>query len=986
MENSYPSNSPCFLVRRTDEASIKITNNALEEPKITVNTATGNFAYTTEGYDGGSYEYGCVDRLIVTIPFRYSEFTINFEISNSNDVIDFGVRMGDGNIIELKDPEIIYLNQDNAVVVFKMLTPYPSNSPGILLYLNEGAYYKYEYNENEIAYVAVAQIIGIPETIYMGIEYDLSSYTLVMPQNATYQGIEWSVLSGDVVIENNILIANSTGTIKIKATIPNGADETTDYYQSFTLTVEANNIEVVAQAVDRLEEAVSNETTDSIGVIATSDSGEVSYQWYETNSANASTSSSNKARARSSTIATRVKLEGETSNKLTINNDSAGTRYVYCEVTSPGAEPIQSAVTTIYTSAEVKGINIKLNDVKTNSNGTIEVGSSKDIVSSTTSLGISERLILSVTPTPAGADTPAVAWTTSNPAVLNISTVDGYTVLTAGCAGSGTITATTINCKIENDAYNDDNTDGKNDKYKELTTTLNVTVAEWKPVTGIRLDTTSIESDTNDVYLSSTIIPSNTTKNKVTYKLDSWVPDSNYIDSNEIDVTSNPSAVECVLSTEGKIYAACPGTAVVIMTVSEGSYINADFSTKAVLTVTKKFVPVTGINIELSSGNDILTPGYMTTLSASVSPKNADVQTVNFTLVSAGTTGATLTGNTIIAKNKGENDNGIKIRATCIGGKGTNSDFYIEKVYNVKDLVSVSDITMYIDGDEYTDKSTYNPNYDDTYYPNLKFTISPDNVSIAKIKLTFDAVNMSNSSDTLAMAVYSVDDSGNRSENLISDNTLEIKNNDKVSIYIKQNSMKLDTSYLINVNATITDGIAAGVDFTKLFTIPLETVSSTAYVELKEIDLAYPIINGEKATRAWYPILINQSTFKPYNASVKNNFNPTFRDSRKLEYGGTDTITVSNAVIGYDRSETDESIILGKHYAIEWYLGSDIMSYLDEVAPAIHLDTQNIYLCSYDIGKANIDITVPNGGTLKTDNTTGDPLKDTDGNLVIDPY
>ena len=101
---------------------------------------TGFRGYTTDSV-GSGYDidaYGRVKRCIMAINYPYQVLDINFTISNN--VGDWGAQMGDGSIIPLSNPVVIYQNKDNAIVQFNMDTPYPSNSPCLLVYKTNQAY------------------------------------------------------------------------------------------------------------------------------------------------------------------------------------------------------------------------------------------------------------------------------------------------------------------------------------------------------------------------------------------------------------------------------------------------------------------------------------------------------------------------------------------------------------------------------------------------------------------------------------------------------------------------------------------------------------------------------------------------------------------------------------------------------------------------------------------------------------------------------
>ena len=202
MATPYPANSPCVLVYRSNTAMFHITNHIGDPRSFSENTLSGHFAFTTEGYNGATYKNGYVDRLIVTVPFPLQLADIEFSISAGED--HWGARMGDGSIISLSNPEVISNNSDNAVIKFDMATAYPSNSPCIVVYRSEHAKYNIKIVYREDRFIPVENIINVPETLIAGVATDISSCT-VYPNNASLQGIEWRIVSGNATIIGDVL-------------------------------------------------------------------------------------------------------------------------------------------------------------------------------------------------------------------------------------------------------------------------------------------------------------------------------------------------------------------------------------------------------------------------------------------------------------------------------------------------------------------------------------------------------------------------------------------------------------------------------------------------------------------------------------------------------------------------------------------------------------------------------------------------------------
>ena len=88
------------------------------------------------------------------------------------------------------------------------------------------------------AFVPVTNITGVPTTATAGVDLALSG--TVAPANATNKTIVWSVQNAGTTgatVSGNTLSTTSAGTVTVKATITNGATESTNYIQEFDITV-----------------------------------------------------------------------------------------------------------------------------------------------------------------------------------------------------------------------------------------------------------------------------------------------------------------------------------------------------------------------------------------------------------------------------------------------------------------------------------------------------------------------------------------------------------------------------------------------------------------------------------------------------------------------------------------------------------------------------------------------------------------------------
>ena len=141
MEIPYPSNTPCFLVYMSEEAWFNVKEIATVRPFVP-NTITGYFGFTTKGYGGTpAIGHGKVDRVLFTIPFtkRDNEW---FTFTLSTVATHWAAYMGNGQLINLRKPELLQINLDSAIVKFTMDETYPSDSPCLLVCRSPDAWFK----------------------------------------------------------------------------------------------------------------------------------------------------------------------------------------------------------------------------------------------------------------------------------------------------------------------------------------------------------------------------------------------------------------------------------------------------------------------------------------------------------------------------------------------------------------------------------------------------------------------------------------------------------------------------------------------------------------------------------------------------------------------------------------------------------------------------------------------------------------------------
>ena len=194
------------------------------------------------------------------------------------------------------------------------------------------------------------------------------------------------------------------------------------------------------------------------------------------------------------------------------------------------------------------------------------------------SLQVGGTQTLTATITPSNADNPGVTWSSSNPSV---ATVDASGLVTAIAVGTATITATS-----------DDNASIKD--------TCIVTVSAVPvPVVGVTVSPKPVSLQVGGTQtLTATVTPTNADNPAVTWS------------------SSNPSVA--TVDASGLVTAIAVGTATITATSNE----NASIKDTCIVTVTAVPVPVVGVTVSPKPVS--LQVGGTQTLTATVTPSNAD--------------------------------------------------------------------------------------------------------------------------------------------------------------------------------------------------------------------------------------------------------------------------------------------------------------------------------------------------------------------------
>jgi hypothetical protein len=231
---------------------------------------------------------------------------------------------------------------------------------------------------------------------------------------------------------------------------------------------------------------------------------------------------------------------------------------------------------------------------------------------------------------PFNATNNTITWSIVNTGSTG-ATLVGNT-LNAAATGSVIVRATIVNGQSETTNYTQD-----------------FTIAVRQPVTGITGVPTRAAAQI-PLTLTGTVVPSNSFSSVIQWSV----------------VQSTPRNISGSIRNGNILHTSKAGTVTVRATVwnsGAGGNFTQDFS----IAVSDAFIPVTNISRVPSSVNERVP----LTLTGLISPSNATNQNINWEVVSAGSTGPTITGGTLNTTNSGT----VVVRARIINGSSPTQDY-----------------------------------------------------------------------------------------------------------------------------------------------------------------------------------------------------------------------------------------------------------------------------------------------------------------------
>ena len=441
-------------------------------------------------------------------------------------------------------------------------------------------------------FVAVDNISGVPATAIAGTPLELTG--TVTPENATNRAITWSVLdagtSGANILGGNILTTTAAGTAIVTATIANGAAQGVPYTQSFVITVSPQAVDFVpVTAINATlpETMIFADTHTLSGTVSPSNATDQTINWSVTSGAAFASISGNTltANAPGSVVVTASVANG-------IAEGQAFTRDFNITINPP----LEFVPVTAITGVPLTAI-----------------------------AGLPHTLFGTVMP--ANASLRNIVWSVINQGTTG-ATISGNT-LNATAAGIATVRATITNGTAFGTDYTQD--------FDIMVQHIPVTA-----ITGVQTTATARVPFT----LTGIVAPANASNRDIVWSVAVPGTTEAAIDGNTLTTTA-------------------AGIAIVRATITNGLAQGIDFTEDFNITV--NYVPVTSIaNVQTTA-----TARVDFTLAGTVMPANASNRNIGWSVYNAGTTGATINGNTLNTTAGGT----ATVRATITNGLALGTDF-----------------------------------------------------------------------------------------------------------------------------------------------------------------------------------------------------------------------------------------------------------------------------------------------------------------------
>jgi uncharacterized protein YjdB len=457
--------------------------------------------------------------------------------------------------------------------------------------------------------VAVSNILGVPTMVTAGFPMTLAG--TVIPTDATNQTITWSVVdagtTGAIITGGNILNTSTEGIAVVMATIVNGSAVGTDYTQNFNINVSYSIVYVTGVTLNKAS------ITLQVG---------------------------------SSDVLTE-----------TVTPPNATDKRVYWNSDNTNVAPVNNGVVTAITPGNAR---ITVTTYDGNYTATCDVTVNTrfvpvtDITGILTTVTTGTPLTLIGTITPSNATNKTVTWSIADAGKTG-ATINGSTLDTTA-AGSVIVRATITNGLAVGVNY-----------MKEFTINVDGGIV-FIPVTNI-FGVPTTATDRVPVVLTSVVAPSNATNTGVIWSVQSAGGTGATVDGNILNTSS-------------------AGTVIVRATIENGTAIGTDYTQDFIITVGSSvmFVPVTNI----AGVSTTAITGIPLALTGVVYPSNATNTVITWSISYAGGSGASITGINTLNTTSADT---VIVTATILNGSAVGTDYVQNFTINVGSIVTFIPVT-----------------------------------------------------------------------------------------------------------------------------------------------------------------------------------------------------------------------------------------------------------------------------------------------------
>lgn len=874
-----------------------------------INTVTGYYGFTVDGMSGSTTpeNNGLVNKCIIAIVYPLQTNDVDFTISTGAD--DWAAKMGDGQIIPLKNPSILFQNRDNSIVMFDMDTAYPSNSPCALVYRSDTASFNVKnrtttrpFEMNAITghfaftidgYGGTPKGNGLVNRVMVTIPFPQMINTVVF--SISDDPSHWGARMGDGTIiplrEPKVMATNVDNAVVLFTMddwYPSNSPciivyRSADAWVNIKPAEEDTTFYPIADVIDIPNTMISGQTIDlNLAKVMPFNASNQALDWSVVTGPGTIKDMHLLYASAGGTIQLRAIGENGLGEKLAYTKSFTIT--VEQNTITIDAQPV----------AKIDAVVGKVNNeisvaAKSKTNEISYQWYSNNVNSYNGAVALKNETKLNFTvPTSLskgnyyyfceissiGADTVKSSITHVYVAIerTGIKILPRDKEININAERQLYIEQIPADSDMPSIVWESSNSEViKVDNTGKITSNLlsgtkvtitaktvdglhgdsiEVTTSEYHPVTDITNISTEIGIG-NSYNLNGIISPTNATYNTITWEL--------------LDKGSTGATL-----TNGVVRPTAEGVFKVRATVEKGLTLNSAYSKEFVIrVVNKSFVPVTDITLSNDMSkqyhiDEVVKFNYL------ISPTNASNTTTKFEVVSGpGSVNSTLLSFT----GKGS----VKIRVTVINGKASGSNFTKEFTFacsgdqSSKDLIEsdipVNNVTVTFkhtndSGEEYTD-DFFDPYTASTQ--KLPYAVSPtfatnqalESVTVKSIQSKVKPYDIIYGYTTLIP-----DDFWSSSDWTTEDTSIISYDRSTNNISCDTSKLKVSRYYKVVLHFVVMDGIDLGVPFEKDLTIKISSTTQLPYIPLTDFELMLP-----KPFRTYYPAFITSFKYTPANAT-----------------------------------------------------------------------------------------------------------------------